>query len=133
MDLNGSDATAGIELHPHAYFVEALLACNGEITGQEFVLFISRARIRADLEKSVERIRAWRELPPGDRTDITQTLYSTDYPKIHRDHTYSMAFHRCDLLLERAQGKIYVHGDNIDELKRRLEAHKGVSEIIDFK
>jgi hypothetical protein len=30
------------------------------------------------------------------------------------------------------QGKIYVHGDNVDELKHRLAAHKGVSEIIDF-
>jgi hypothetical protein len=131
--VNASDATAGIELHPHAYFVEGLLACDGEITGQEFILFISRARTHDELEKSVERIRAWRDFPPGDRSDIRQALYATDYPKIRRDHTYSMAFHHCDLLLERAQGKIYVHSDHIDELKRRLEAHKGVSEIIDFK
>ena len=130
--MNASDATAGSELHPHAYFVEALLVCDGEITGQEFVLFTSRARTHDDLEKSVERIRAWRDLPPGDRSDITQALYTTDYPKIQRDHTHSMAFHHCDLLVERAQGKIYVHGDKIDELRRRLEAHKGVSEIIDF-
>jgi len=44
-----------------------------------------------------------------------------------------MAFHHCDLLLERAQGKVYASGKNLDKLKRRLEAHKGVSEIIDFK
>ena len=131
--VNASDATEGIELHPHAYFVEALLACNGEITGEEFVLFISRALTDYDLEKSAERIRAWRDLPPGDRSDITQALHTTDYAKIRRDHTYSMAFHHCDLLLERMQGKIYVHGDKIDQLRRRLETHKGVSEIIDFK
>jgi hypothetical protein len=54
--VNASDATEGIELHPHAYFVEALLACGGEITGQDFVLFISRARTQDDLETSIERI-----------------------------------------------------------------------------
>ena len=131
--VNASDATEGIQLHPHAYFIEVLLACECEITGQEFILFISRARTHDELDKSVERIRAWRGLPPEDRRDITQALYATDYSKIRRDHTYSMAFHHCDLLLGRAQGKIYVHGDNIDELRRRLEGHKGVSEIIDFK
>jgi len=39
-----------------------------------------------------------------------------------------MAFHHCDLLLQRSRGKIY----DIDELKRRLEKYKGVSEIIHF-
>lgn len=131
--VNASEATDGIELHPHAFFVEALLACDGEITGEEFVLCISRARTQKDLVNSIQRIRAWRDLAAADRSNIRQALLTTDYPKIRRDHTYSMAFHHCDLLLERTQGKIYLPGENIDELKRRLEAHKGVSEIIDFK
>lgn len=131
--VNASDATSGIELHPHAFFVEALLACGGEITGREFVLFISRGRKQDDLATVIERIRAWRDLSPGDQNDIVEALYATDHTKIHRDHTYSMAFHHCDLLLERTQGKIFVHAGNIDRLKRRLEAHKGASEIIEFK
>ncbi len=131
--LNASDATTGITLHPHAYFVEVLLASDGEIAGHEFVLFISRTRTQSDLKKSIERIRAWRDLPSRNRIEIVQALRTTDYSKIQRDHTYSMAFHHCDLLLERAQGKIYVDGHNIDKLKRRLELHKGVAEIIDFK
>lgn len=131
--VNASETTAGIELHPHAYFVETLLACDGEITGEEFVLFVSRARTYSDLKTSIDRIRAWRNLPPNKQRDILVALRTADYPKIRRDHTYSMAFHHCDLLLKRAQGKIYVKADNIDELKNRLEAHKGVSEIIDFK
>ena len=45
-----------------------------------------------------------------------------------------MAFHHCDLVLERVQGQFYVPGDNVDELKRRLTAHKGVvRESFDFK
>ena len=131
--VNASDATAGIELHPHAFLVEALLACDGEITGQEFVLFISRARRQDDLPASIERIRAWRDLSPGNQSEIVEDLYATDYPKIRGNHSYSMAFHHCDLLLERTQGKLYVHGDNVDALKRRLDAHEGASEIIDFE
>ena len=73
-----------------------------QITGQEFVLFISRARTQDALETSIEHIRAG-ETPTGDHSDITQALYTTNYPKIRRDHTYSMAFHHCDLLFERAQ------------------------------
>jgi len=131
--VNASDTTAGIELHPHAFFVETLLKCDGEISGEEFVLFISRARSHADLKKAVDRIQSWRDLPMPARDEIIQELRrKTDYPKIRGDHTYSMAFHHCDLVLERAQGKLYVHGDHVDELKRRLAKHKGVSEIIHF-
>ena len=44
-----------------------------------------------------------------------------------------MAFHHCDLLLERGEGGLYVDGEGMDKLKRRLAKHKGVSEIIEFR
>jgi hypothetical protein len=44
-----------------------------------------------------------------------------------------MAFHHCDLLLHRGGGGLFVHGNDIDALKRRLAKHRGVSEIIKFE
>jgi hypothetical protein len=60
-------------------------------------------------------------------------LLNTNYPTINRDHTYSLAFHHCDQLLQRGQGGLYVDGADIDRLKRRLSKHKGASEIIEFR
>lgn len=113
--------------------METLLGCDGEISGQEFVLFISRARTDADLKKTIDRIRAWRNLQPNVKAEILQALQKTNYETIDGDHTYSMAFHHCDLLLQRGKGGLYVEGGDIDKLKRRLARHKGVSEIIEFR
>jgi hypothetical protein len=101
--VNSSEATAGIELHPHAFLVEALLNCNGEVTGQEFILFVSRARAQDDLKKTVDRIRAWRKLLPATRTDIIRELGNSDYSKIKGNHTYSMAFHHYLIRPHRAE------------------------------
>jgi len=131
--VNATDTTAGIKLHPHAFFVEVLLACEGHVTGEEFVLFVSRTRTPADLKTAADRIRAWRNLPPPRQQEIIQALQNTRYPTIKRDHTYSMAFHHCDLLLDRGHGGLFVNGGNVDALKRRLTKHKGVSEIIEFE
>jgi hypothetical protein len=131
--LNAATTTAGIKLHPHAFFVEVLLACDAHVTGKEYVLFISRARGQADMKKSVDRIRAWRDLPVARRNEILHELRTTKYPTIDNDHTYSMAFHHCDLLLQRGQDDLFVNGADVDALKRRLSKHKGVSEIIEFK
>ena len=131
--VNATETTAGIKLHPHAFFVEVLLACQGHVTGEEFVLFVSRTRTPAHLKTTADRIRAWRNLPLPRRQEIIQALQNTRYPTIKRDHTYSMAFHHCDLLLHRGKGGLFVNGGDVDALKRRLTKHKGVSEIIEFE
>jgi len=125
--------TTGIELFPHAFFVEALLACEGYIAGEEFVLFVSRARKQADLKGTVDRIKGWRNLPQNARSEILQGLRNTNYSTIHGNHSYSMAFHHCDLLLRPGQGGLCVDGGDIDALKRRLAKQKGTSEIIEFE
>lgn len=131
--VNANEATAGIELHPHAFLIEVLLSSEGELSGEEFILFVSRSRSKSDLKKTCDRIRAWRNLDRGIRSEITRALRNTRYPTIDGDHSYSMAFHHCDLLLERGEGGLYVDGKGMDKLKRRLAKHKGVSEIIEFR
>src|SRR5262249_45393550 len=93
--VNSSPATAGIELHPHAFFVEALLNCEGSITGEEFVMFVSRARTEEDLPSVIERIRTWRNLTRATRSEIRWELRNTHLDTIDRDHSYAIAFHHC--------------------------------------
>jgi hypothetical protein len=131
--VNATATTAGIALHPHAFLVETLLACGGELTGTEFVLFVSRARSQADLKKTIDRIHAWRDLPGREKDEIIRALRTTNYSTVDGDHTYSLAFHHCDLLLQRGRSGLYVDGGNIDALKRRLAKYQGVSEIIEFE
>jgi Holliday junction resolvase-like predicted endonuclease len=131
--VNSSAATAGIELHPHVFFVGVLLNCEGYVTSDEFVLFISRARMEEDLGKVIGRIRAWRKLSYAIQNEIKWGLRNTHYDTINRDHSYSLAFHHCDLLLHRGQGGLYVEAADLDRLKQRLAQHKGVSEIIEFR
>lgn len=131
--VNSSATTAGIELHPHAFFVEALLNCEAHVTGEEFVLFISRARTERDLAEVIRRIRAWRNLSHATRNEIEQQLRKSHFDTIERDHSYALAFHHCDLLLHRGEGGLYVKGDDIDRLKRRLAKQKGISEIVEFR
>jgi hypothetical protein len=131
--VNSSPTTAGIALHPHAFFVEVLLNCDGVVTGEEFVLFVARSRTEADLKKVIDRIMKWRNLSAGNRRDVLFGLRNTNYQTIERDHSYSMAFHHCDLLLHRGQGGLYVETADFDKLTRRLAKQKGVSEIIEFR
>jgi Holliday junction resolvase-like predicted endonuclease len=131
--VNSSSTTAGIELHPHAFFVEALLNCEGHIAGEEFVLFVSRARTERDLPKVITRIRAWRNLSYAMQAEIKCELHNTHFDTIDRDHSYALAFHHCDLLLNRGMGGLYVEGSNIDSLKGRLSKQKGVTDIIKFR
>jgi Holliday junction resolvase-like predicted endonuclease len=131
--LNATRTTAGIALHPHAFLVAVLLACEGHLSGEEFVLFVSRARTHSDLQQTIDRIMAWRGLPNIKQNEILGALQNTNYDTIERDHSYSMAFHHCDLFLHRGQRGLYVEGVDIDKLKRRLAKHQGVSEIIEFR
>jgi hypothetical protein len=131
--VNARAVTSGIELYPHAFFVEVLLNCEAHVTGDEFVLFVSRARTEEDVGKVIERIREWRNLSSVVQNEIKRELRNTAYSTIDGDHTYGLAFHHCDLLLRRGEGSLYVHSGDIERLKRRLAKHKGVSEIIEFR
>jgi Holliday junction resolvase-like predicted endonuclease len=108
-------------------------ASEGHLSGEEFVLFVSRARTHSDLQQTIDRIMAWRGLPNIKQNEILGALQNTNYDTIERDHSYSMAFHHCDLFLHRGQGGLYVEGVDIDKRKRRLAKHQGVSEIIEFR
>jgi hypothetical protein len=131
--VNSRPVTAGIKLYPHAFFVEVLLNCEAHVTGDELVLFVSRARKESDLGKVIEQIEAWRNLSDAVQGEIKRQLRNTGYTTIERDHTYSLAFHHCDFLLHRGERGLYVEGGDMDRLKRMLAKHKGVSEIIEFR
>lgn len=131
--VNSSSTTAGIALYPHAYFVGALLQSDGYITGEEFVLFVARARKERDLPNTIKRISAWRNLSSALKSEIKRRLHKTYFGTINRNHSYALAFHHCDLLLHRGKGGLYTNTLEIDPLSRRLEKHQNASTITKYR
>lgn len=131
--VNASDSTEAITLFPHPFLVEVLLASDGYLTGKEFVLFVSQAREESDLRKTIDWIKAWRALLPKAQTEVLSRLSRSRYQTIDQNRSYSVAFHHCDLLLDRACGGLSVNQENVEALERRLAQHKGSSVVIDFK
>jgi hypothetical protein len=128
--VNSSEATRGIFLFPHAFLVDVLLACDAHITGEEFVLFVARARNESQLPATIEHIMNWRNLSSDIRTEIIRRLRRTKYNTIQANHDYSMAFHHCDLLLERSHTGLYTPRTRVEALKYRLAEYKKSFDII---
>jgi hypothetical protein len=118
--VNSSEATRGICLFPHAFLVEVLLSCDEQITGEEFVLFVARTRNESQLPATIAHIINWRKLSSDVRIEVIRRLKGTKYNTIQANHDYSMAFHHCDLLLERSHTGLYAPRTRIEELKYRL-------------
>ncbi|MDE2229320.1 MAG: AlwI family type II restriction endonuclease, partial [Alphaproteobacteria bacterium] len=131
--LNSVSATRGISLFPHHVVVQVLLACNGYITAEEFVLFVARIKRPGEIPATIARIAEWRKLPETTRTVILNRLAKTKYGTIKDDSGYTMAFHRCDLLLERRTDRLSVTAANSEALRKLFETHSGLSTPIEFK
>lgn len=131
--LNNVAATKGINLFPHPVVVEMLLDCDNYITNEEFVLFAARMKRAAELQKNVDRIKAWRKLPYAVKNEIMSALATTRHRTIQQNSGFPLAFHRCDLLLERRTDRLSVTKTNVDALWKALAAHKGEAESIEFK
>jgi len=99
--LNDVDATKGISLFPHLVVVEMMLACDNYITNDEFVLFVVRMKRSSETAKGIERIKAWRKASIAIRTEIFDRLALTKWKTIDQNSGFPLAFHRCDLLLDR--------------------------------
>lgn len=97
------------------------------------LFFVSRARIQSDLGNTVNRIKSWRALAKARQDEILSNLEGPLFRKIKNDHSYSMAFHHCDLLLRRGQDGLFVGATDAAALRSQLTKHKGVSEIIEFE
>jgi hypothetical protein len=131
--LNDVASTKGISLFPHLVAVEILLACDNYITNDEFVLFVARMKRSSEIAKSVERVRAWREASGKTRNEIFTRLATTKYRTIDQNSGFPLAFHRCDLLLDRRTDQLSVSGKNVEDLAVMLQLHKGEVVPIDFE
>jgi hypothetical protein len=130
--LNDIEVTKGISLFPHHVVVEVMLACNNHVTKDEFVLFVARMKRSAEIPKCVERINAWRKAPHATRAEIFQRLQHSKYKTVDDNAGFPMAFHRCDLLLDRRTDQLSVSPENVHDLKAMLELYKGEAEPIEF-
>lgn len=130
--LNDVDATKGISLFPHLVVVEMMLACGNRITNDEFVLFVVRMKRSSEIAKGIERIKSWRKASPATRTEIFDRLALTKYKTIDQNSGFPLAFHRCDLLLDRRTDQLSVSEKNVEDLKAMLELFKGEAVPIEF-
>jgi hypothetical protein len=131
--LNDVDATKGISLFPHLVVVEMLLSCDNYITNDEFVLFVVRMKRSTEMAKGIARIRAWRKASGATRTEIFDRLALTKWKTIDQNSGFPLAFHRCDLLLDRRTDQLKVSKKNAEDLAVMLELLKGEAIPIDFK
>jgi hypothetical protein len=131
--LNDVDATKGISLFPHLVVVEMLLTCENYITNDEFVLFVARMKRSSDIAKGIERIRAWRKASNKLQGEIFERLALTKWKTIDQNSGFPLAFHRCDLLLDRRTDQLSVSDKNVDDLAALLELYKGETVPIEFK
>jgi hypothetical protein len=131
--LNDVDATQGISLFPHLVIVEMLLACDRHVTNEEFVLFAARMKRSSEMAKGIERIKAWRKAPHSTKTEILNRLANTKYKTIDQNSGFALAFHRCDLLLDRRTDQLSVSEKNAEDLATMLGLLKGEAVPIEFK
>ncbi len=130
--LNDVEATKGISLFPHLVVAEMLLACDNYITNDEFVLFVVRMKRSTGMAIGIERIRAWRKAPQATKTEIFNRLALTKYTTIDQNSGFPLAFHRCDLLLDRRTDQLSVSKKNAEDLAAMLELFKGEAVPIQF-
>jgi Holliday junction resolvase-like predicted endonuclease len=131
--LNDVDATKGISLFPHLVVVEMLLACDNYITNSEFVLFAARMKRSSEMAKGIERIKEWRKASAATQTEIIRRLATTKYRTIDQNSGFPLAFHRCDLLLDRHTDQLSVSKKNAEDLTVMLELYKGETIAVNFK
>lgn len=131
--LNNPPTTTGLSLSPHVVVVDMILACDNYITDQEFVLFVARMKQSSQTTKSIDRVKAWRSATTSLRQEVMNRLQGTRYQTIDGNSGYAMAFHRCDLLLDRRTDRLSVSGKNVEDLKAALEIYGTELVHVEFK
>ena len=58
---------ADLKIRPHIFLLDVLLNCERYISKDEYVLFVGRARDHSDIDRIIEYIEQWRELPEPDK------------------------------------------------------------------
>lgn len=76
--------TAGFEIRPHMFLLEVLLSSGGFITGDEYVLFVSRARTHGELKDVLGFIKEWRGLNETEQRKITSAASEAHKPQGRR-------------------------------------------------
>ena len=125
--------TQEISLFPHLVVVEMLLTCDNYITNDEFVLFVTRMKRSSEMARAIERIRAWRNASAVTQAEILRQLATTKYLTFEQNSGFALAFHRCDLLLDRRTDQLSVSKENAEELALMLELYKGEISPVEFR
>lgn len=131
--VNSSNATRGIEVHPHSYLVETALRSDGYVTAEEYSLFVARSKFAGLVDLSVDRIAGWRELSYAKRSSILTHLSGSTYSRVLGNHSYAFAFHNCDELVTKPPGELRILPASTAFAWRRLEAFKRRAPIYSFK
>lgn len=131
--LNDVKPTKGISLFPHLVVVEVMLASDNYISKDEFVLFVARMKRASAMAKFIERIKVWRKASVVTRKEIIGRLKNTKYKTVEENSGFPIAFHRCDLLLDRRADQLSVANANVMKLRSMLNSRKRSSIPIEFK
>lgn len=124
-----------LRLFPHRALLEVLLRASGEITRDEFTLFVGRTRTN-DTAETVRLIQAWRRLSAREQDEIVEACGDT-FDRRARDAGYCMTFHRCASYLTRVtdpKGRVGVGlvGRRRDEIRARVQDHADGAEWVSF-
>lgn len=124
-----------LRLFPHRALLEVLLRVGGEVTRDEFTLFIGRTRTN-DVDETVRLIEAWRRLGARAQDEIVEACGDT-FDRRARDAGYCMTFHRCASYLTRitdGRGRVGVKmiRGRRDEIRTRVQDHADGAEWVSY-
>lgn len=124
-----------LRLFPHRALLDVLLRLDGEVTRDEFTLFVGRIRTN-DVDEAVGLIQAWRRLGARVQDEVVEACGET-FGRRARDAGYCMTFHRCASYLTRVtdgKGRVGVRliRKRRDEIRARVQDHADGAEWISY-
>lgn len=124
-----------LRLFPHRALLQTLLLVGGEVTRDEFTLFVGRT-LSNDVHPTVDLIQSWRELTPAAKREVVEACGRT-FDRRARDAGYCMTFHASASYLERtldANQRLGVRlmQNRRDEIRIRVEDHTAGAEWVSY-
>ena len=124
-----------LQLFPHRALLLVLLQVGGEVSRDEFTLFVGRTTSN-DVRQAVAQIQAWRQLDDRSREEILQACGAV-LRRRARDAGYCMTFHACASYLERvtdARQRVGVRlvQNRREEIRTRVQDHADGAEWVSY-
>lgn len=123
-----NDGAIGFNLYPHHTLLQILLIVGGQVTRDEFILFVGRLRQREDIAVTAQRIFSWRALSNADQDSIIDAC-GAEFGRRQTDTSYALGFHACAGYLDRFNDNrgrrgIKIIDGRFDELRDRLQFYE---------